>query len=96
MFIGCSVIIPSTGASADVIASWPDEPRWMESATSSSHNAVHSGSQLVSWMLGYPRVAGFSVNVIEWQPIAAVRRTSSAASTGSHSTGSTLGMKRPG
>ncbi len=52
MFIGCSVIMTSTGASGAVIASWPDEPRWMESTTPSSVRAFHSGSQCSSWKLG--------------------------------------------
>ena len=39
---------------------------------------------------------GFSVKVIEWQPLAATRRTSAAHSSGSHSTGSAIGMNRPG
>ena len=34
MFIGCSVIITSIGASGAVTASWPDEPRWIDSTTS--------------------------------------------------------------
>ena len=45
---------------------------------------------------GRPSVAGFSVNVIEWQPFAATRRISAAHSSGSHSIGSAIGMNRPG
>ena len=52
MFIGCRVIITSTGASGAVTASWPDEPRWMDSTTSSSHSACHSGSHVSLWKLG--------------------------------------------
>ena len=52
MFIGCSVIITSIGASGAVIASWPDEPRWTFSTVSVSHNAFHSGSQYSLWKLG--------------------------------------------
>ena len=40
--------------------------------------------------------AGFSVNVSEWQPFSATRRTSAAHATGSQITGSAIGMKRPG
>jgi hypothetical protein len=52
MFIGCSVIITSTGASGDVTASWPEEPRWIDSTTPSSVSARHSGSQCSLWKLG--------------------------------------------
>ena len=52
MFIGCSVIITSTGASGEVTESWPDEPRWIETTTFSSHTACHSGSQCSLWKLG--------------------------------------------
>lgn len=96
MFIGCRVIMTSTGASGLVTASEPDEPRWTDRTTPSSHSAVHSGSHAASWKLGNPRWCGFSVNVSEWQPLAATRRTSRAASSGSQSTGSAMGMKRPG
>ncbi len=34
MFIGCSVIITSIGASGAVTASLPDEPRWIDRTTS--------------------------------------------------------------
>ena len=52
MFMGCRVIITSIGASGAVTASWPDEPRWMDSTTPSSHKARHSGSQWSLWKLG--------------------------------------------
>ncbi len=52
MFMGCSVIITSIGASGAVIASWPDEPRWIDITTSSSHSAFHNGSHDGSWKLG--------------------------------------------
>ena len=47
MFIGCSVIITSIGASGAVTASWPDEPRWMLRIVPSSTSARHIGSQCV-------------------------------------------------
>ena len=52
MFIGCSVIITSIGASGAVIASWPDEPRWMFITVSVSTSARHIGSQCSVWKLG--------------------------------------------
>ena len=45
MFIGCNVIMTSTGASAAVKASCPDEPRWTDTTTFSSLAAVQNGSQ---------------------------------------------------
>ena len=97
MFIGCSVIITSIGASGAVTASCPDDPRWIDSTVPVSHSAAQSGSQCVAVeATGSPSVAGFSVNVSECTPLAASRRTSSAASSGSHSTGRPIGMNRPG
>jgi uncharacterized membrane protein len=45
MFMGCSVIITSTGALGAVTTSWPDEPRWTDTTVSVSQTAFHSGSQ---------------------------------------------------
>ena len=42
----------------------------------SSQHAANSGSHAPEWMLGIPSPAGFSENVIAWQPFAARRRTS--------------------
>ncbi len=52
MFMGWRVIITSTGALGAVTASWPDEPRWIDRTTFSSHTAFHNGSQCSSWKLG--------------------------------------------
>src|SRR5205807_4965269 len=76
MFMGWSVIITSTGASGLVTVREPEDPRWMDRTTPSSHRARHSGSHAGSWKLGKPSVAGFSVKVNEWHPLAATRRTS--------------------
>jgi hypothetical protein len=94
--MGCKVIITSTGASSDVWTSLPPDPRWMDTTTSSSLHARQNGSHPPPWKVGYPSPAGLSVNVTEWHPMAASRRTSSAASSGSHNTGSAMGMNRPG
>ncbi len=51
MFIGWRVIITSIGASGAVTASWPDEPRWIDTTTPSSEHAVHSGSHDGLWKL---------------------------------------------
>ena len=96
MFSGCRVIITSIGASGAVMASWPDEPRWMLRIVSVSTIAFHIGSQWSEWKLGSPRVAGFSVKVSEWQPISDTRRISWAVSSGSHSIGMAIGMNRSG
>lgn len=45
MFIGCSVIITSIGASGAVIASRPEDPMWIFIIVLVSHNAFHSGFQ---------------------------------------------------
>ena len=52
MFIGCRVIITSGGASAAVMASWPEEPRWTFMIVPVSDSACHSGSQYSLWKLG--------------------------------------------
>ena len=71
MFIGWSVIITSIGASGAVTASWPDEPRWMlridavvDQRLATSGPSARRGSS------GNRARRGFSVNVIEWQPLA--------------------------
>ncbi len=45
MFIGCRVIITSSGASGAVMASLPEEPMCTLSTVLVSHNAFHSGVQ---------------------------------------------------
>ena len=45
MFIGCSVIITSIGASGAVIASFPEEPMCTFITVSVSHKAFHIGAQ---------------------------------------------------
>ena len=52
MFIGCSVIITSGGASTAGTTSRPDEPMCMFSTVPTSHSARHSGSQCSAWKLG--------------------------------------------
>jgi len=48
------------------------------------------------WIDGSPSFVGFSENAIDLAPRAAVRSTSSAAATGSHSGMIIIGMNRPG
>jgi len=47
-------------------------------------------------MLGMLRASGFSENVTAWQPLAAMRRISFAASSASNSGRIPHGMNRPG
>ena len=52
MFIGCRVIITSSGASGAVMASRPDEPMCTFITVSVSTSASHNGSSIESWKLG--------------------------------------------
>ena len=96
MLIGVSVIRQSIGASGEVITSDDDDPMCMHTTTCSSLHACQNGSQWSEWMLGQPSFDGFSENVTAWAPLAAVRRTSAASTSGSQMAGSEQGMNRPG
>ena len=96
MFIGCSVIITSIGASGAVIASRPDDPMCTFITVSVSTNASHNGFQYSLWKLGYPIAAGFSVKVSACTPFFDTRRTSLAHSSASQITGIAIGMNRAG
>lgn len=96
MFIGCSVIITSIGASGAVMANRPEEPMCTFITVLVSTNAFHSGFQYSSWKLGYPIAAGFSVKVSACTPFLDTRRTSLAHSSASQITGIAIGMKRAG
>ena len=67
-----------------------------QTTTDSSLQACQNGSQWSEWKLGQPSLEGFSEKVTAWAPIAAVRRTSAASTSGSQMAGSGQGMKRPG
>src|SRR5512143_3739236 len=84
------------GASGPVEAAFDDEPTWQHSTVPSSLHAAKSGSHASVWMLGIPNPAGFSENVMAWQPFAARRRTSFAPSSASKSGTIPHGMKRSG
>src|ERR1700739_4592610 len=62
MFIGCSVIITSIGASGAVIANRPEEPMRVFHTVFGADTAFQNGFQYSLWKLGYPIAAGFSVN----------------------------------
>ena len=82
MFIGCSTIITSIGASAAVITSLLDDPMCMQTIVPSSEHACQNGSQWSECRLGRPSGSGFSGNVTAWQPFFATRRISAAQRLG--------------
>ena len=73
-----------------------DEPMCMQTTTCSSLHAFQNGSQWSEWTLGQPSLEGFSEKVTAWAPLAAVRRTSAARTSGSQMAGIGHGMNRPG
>src|SRR6266508_452868 len=78
------------------MTSCDDEPMCKQTIVPSSSQAAQNGSQWSSWKLGSRSLAGFSENETAWQPLAAMRRTSSAIASGSQIGGSASGMKRSG
>ena len=58
MFIGCSVIITSIGASGAVIANRPEDPMCTFITVSVSTNACHRGAQYSSWNEDSPSRTG--------------------------------------
>src|SRR5580692_6073135 len=96
MLIGDSVIRQSIGASSEVIANCDDDPMCMHATTPSSLQAFQKGSQWSECTLGQPSLEGFSEKVTACAPLAAVRRTSAARTSGSQIAGSASGMNRPG
>src|SRR5215470_3091704 len=84
------------GASGTVDAAFDDDPTWQHRTVPSSEQAAKRGSQASVWMLGIPITTGFSENVAAWQPFAASRRTSAAASPASKSGRMPQGMNRSG
>ena len=67
----------------------------MLTTVSVSSHAAHSGSQAVVCTLGRPSAAGFSEKAMACEPIAAQRRTSCAARSGSQSGVRVSGIRRP-
>src|ERR1700722_17277444 len=74
----------ATGASAEVAGIFDDEPMCMQPTVPVSSQAAKKGSQAPLWMLGRPRCGGISLKQTARTPRAALRRTSVAASSGSH------------
>src|SRR5262245_9300902 len=96
-FMYVSVEPTAGGASGDVDGIFDDEPMCMHTTVFVSSHAARNGSQKpsLSCTEGKPRNGGISENVTAWQPFAALRRTSAAASCGSQSCTMTNGMSRP-
>src|SRR4051812_18943151 len=88
MLIGGSGIMQSIGASGDVIVSCDDDPMCRHTTTCSSLQACQNGSQWSVWKDGQPSFDGFSEKVTACAPLRAVRRTSSASTSGSQIAGS--------
>ena len=85
------------GASGLVLCILEPDPMCMQITVPVSSQALKSGSQKrsLSWMEGRPRFDGSSVKAMAWKPRAALRRTSAAASVGSHSGTRPSGIRRP-
>src|SRR3546814_3419484 len=86
-FENVSVELTMNGASGEVAGMRDDEPMCMHNTVPVSWQAAKNGSQWrpLSCTEGRPSGCGFSENVTAKQPRAALRRTSAAASCGSHS-----------
>src|SRR6476619_2032987 len=95
-FMYVSVEPTAAGASGEVDGIFDDDPMCMHTAVLVSSHAARNGSQKpsLSCTEGNPRNGGISENVTAWQPFAALRRTSAAASTGSQSCTMMSGMRR--
>jgi hypothetical protein len=85
------------GASADVDGIFEPEPLCMQMTVPVSSHAATNGSQYrpASCTDGSPRLPGSSEKQTARTPRAALRRTSAAASTGSHSGIRHNGTSRP-
>ena len=92
-----SVELTMNGASGDVAGIRDDEPMCMHTTVPVSWQASKNGSQWrpLSCTDGRPSGCGFSENATAKQPWAALRRTSAAASFGSHSGIIPSGMSVP-
>src|SRR5947207_13244801 len=96
MLTGWSDSSTSMGASDAVTTSCDDDPMWRHTIVPSSEQAAQNGSQWSVWKLGSFSFSGFSEKETAWHPLAAMRGTSAAISSGSHRGGSERGMNRPG
>src|ERR1700738_4602264 len=79
---GVMVIMQSIGAPGSRPSMVDDDPMCRQMAVPSSEHAWKNGSQWSPKMCGQPNRAGFSEKVTAWQPLAAIRLTSLAISSG--------------
>src|SRR5687768_4992577 len=90
-----SVALTAAGASGDAAGIFDDEPMCMHTVVWVSSQAAKNGSHAPLWMLGKPRCVGISLKHTAWHPRAALRRTSAAARSASHSGMICNGSRRP-
>src|SRR5665213_181960 len=92
-----SVELMMNGASGEVLGILDDEPMCMHTTVPVSSHASKNGFQksFLLWMEGRPNGCGFSGKVTAKLPLAAQRRTSSAARLASHSGIMLKGMSLP-
>src|SRR3954468_12265254 len=90
-----NVAATAVGASPDVAGIRDDEPMCMLTTVPVSSHTAKNGSQWPEWMLGGPRCGGISLKHTAWHPRSALRRTSAAASSASHSGTMINGISRP-
>ncbi len=80
-----SVAATPVGASGEVAGMRDDDPMCMLIVVCVSSQAAKNGSQSPEWIDGSPRWGGISLKHTAWTPRSALRRTSAAASSASHS-----------
>ena len=83
------------GESTPVLGNVDDDPMCMLTTVSVSSHVCHNRSQYCVWTLGRSSDGGDSLNAMACEPFAAQRRTSSTASSTSHSGMSVSGINRP-
>ena len=93
---GNSVVLCSSGDSGDVGGAIEPDPVWMHTTVPVSSHARRSGSQWSVCTDGRPMLFMLSGNVTALKPRSALRRTSSAATSGSRNHTSCNGMMRSG
>src|SRR4051812_42438036 len=90
-----SVTPTAAGESGPAAGLLDDEPTCMHTVVAVSLHACHSGSQYPEWMLGSFSRVGSSLKQTARTPRSALRCTSCAASSGSHSGMMQRGMLAP-
>ena len=91
MLVACT----ASGASSDELIVFVPEPMCIATTVPVSAHAAKNGSQWPEWMLGRPSHGGSSEKHTARAPRAALRRTSAAARSTSHSGIRHSGIRRP-